>query len=224
VVCLHTNRDGTNHSKIELVQRFFWNEEKMARANIDTAGWTWSAVAVGVIASLVVQVLLVMIGFGVGLVGVDAVSSSQTAVWLGFAWWTFSGIFAAAVGGWVAGVLSPTRDLRLKAIGGLTARAIATLIVVGVSGLAAGTAGTAAGALIGPVATAGESFRTAQSATGGRRQTVGQAAGTTAPSMEEARTQLSAAMLISVVALLLGGLAAYYAGQQSPNRDEVLAG
>jgi hypothetical protein len=192
----------------------------MARTSIDAAGWTWSAVASGVIASLIVQVLLTMLGLGIGLVSVDANSSAAAPAWAGFAWWALSGIFAAAVGGWVAGTLSPTANLRLKAIGGVTAWAITTLIVVGMSGVTAGGAGiTAAGALGGPVVAASRDFQTAQRAANlGRRETVG---ATMPLNVEHARKQLATGMLLSAIALILGAFAAYYAGMFSESRRSV---
>jgi hypothetical protein len=190
----------------------------MARANIDSAGWTWSAVASGVIASLVVQIILTMLGFAAGLVGADSASSAKTAVWLGFAWWSFSGIFAAAAGGWVAGILSPTRDERLKGIGGLTAWAVATIIVVAVSGLAAGAGTTTAGALAGPVIAAGTNYQNARESSANiRRETVGQTM-RSGPTADQARKQLSIAMLVSAVALVFGAVAAYFAACFAPSR------
>jgi MFS family permease len=190
----------------------------MPRATIDTAGWTWSAVAIGVVASLIVQVLLTMLGFGIGLVGADTTSSATGMSWAAFGWWAISGIIAAFVAGWVAGAFSPTHDRRLKAAGGLAAWAVATLLVIGATGLAAGTAGTVASALSGPVAGAGQRL---QDATGSpRRETTGQAAGQ--PSLETARKQLSMAMLASFVALLLGAGAAYAGGSTAmsmPGRE-----
>jgi hypothetical protein len=195
----------------------------MARANINTAGWTWSAVATGVIASLVVQIILTMLGFGAGLVGADAAASAKTAAWLGFAWWAFSGIFAAAAGGWVAGILAPTRDERLKGIGGLTAWAVATIIVVAVSGLAAGAGTTTAGALAGPTIAASTNYQNARaSAANQRRETVGQNM-QSGQSIDQARKHLSMAMLVSAVALVLGAIAAYFAACFAPNRRAIEA-
>src|SRR5690349_13987251 len=148
----------------------FEQERAMARTSIDGAGWTWSAVISGVIASLMVQVLLTMLGLGIGLVSFDASSSATMPAWAGFAWWTASGVFSAAVAGTVAGALSPTTNMRLKAIGGVTAWAIATLIVIGVSGLTAGAGVSAASALGGPVTTASRSLHTAQTVSPGRRE------------------------------------------------------
>jgi hypothetical protein len=67
--------------------------------------WTWSAVLAGVFASLVVQILLTMLGFGVGLLAIDvptAQSAPAGAGWAAFVWWAVSGIIAAFVGGAVA--------------------------------------------------------------------------------------------------------------------------
>jgi hypothetical protein len=190
----------------------------MARATINTAGWTWSAVASGVIASLVVQVLLTMLGLGVGLVSFDATSSTALPAWLGFAWWAASGIFAAGVGGWVAGMLSPTANMRLKAIAGVTSWAVATLVVVGVTGVtAAGTGVTAFGPMCGPAAYMSRSFQTSSNAVVVRRETTGQAS----PMTDSARKQFATGMLISTFALMLGALTAFMGGWYSPNRDEL---
>jgi hypothetical protein len=188
----------------------------MARASINTAGWTWSAVASGVIASLVVQVLLTMLGLGIGLVSFDAGSGAAGPAWVGFAWWAISGIIAAAVGGCVAGMLSPTRNIRLKAIGGITAWAVATLIIVGVSGMAAGSGFTAATALAGPVNISSQ-YQASRVMGGGRRETVGQPMANS----ESARKQFATGMLISTFALILGALAAFAGGWYAPNREDV---
>jgi len=190
-----------------------------ARTTINTAGWTWSAVASGVIASLIVQVLLTMLGLGVGLVSFDATSSTAMPAWIGFAWWVASGIFAGGVGGWVAGMLSPTANMRLKAIAGVTSWAIATLVVVGVTGLTAGTGVSAVGSMSGPATFMSRSFQTSSSSIVARRETTGQALTTT--TTESARKQFATGMLISTFALMLGALTAFMGGWYSPNRNEL---
>lgn len=58
-------------------------------------GWTWSAVLAGVFTSLVVQILLTMLGFGIGLIAIDiptATSAPAGAGWAAFVWWAVSGI------------------------------------------------------------------------------------------------------------------------------------
>ena len=39
--------------------------------------WTWSAVLAGVFASLVVQIILIMLGLGVGLLTVSAATATE---------------------------------------------------------------------------------------------------------------------------------------------------
>ena len=73
-------------------------------------GWTWSAVLAGVFASLVVQILLTMLGFGIGLLAIDvptAQSAPAGATWAAFVWWAVSGIIAAFIGGAIAAANSP---------------------------------------------------------------------------------------------------------------------
>src|SRR3954451_21591339 len=96
-------------------------------------GWTWSPVLAGVFASLVVQILLVMLGFGIGLLAVDiptAQSAPASAGWAAFVWWAISGIIAAFVGGAVAAANSPDQS-GLGRIGhALAAWAVTTVVVV----------------------------------------------------------------------------------------------
>jgi hypothetical protein len=73
-------------------------------------GWTWSAVLAGVFSSLVVQILLTMLGLGIGLIAIDvptAASAPATSGWAAFVWWSVSGIIAAFIGGAVAAANSP---------------------------------------------------------------------------------------------------------------------
>src|SRR3954463_11436672 len=86
----------------------------MARTSTRTStafsGWTWQAVLAGVFMSLTIQILLTMLGFGVGLLSVDvqtAGSVPQGAGWGAFVWWAVSGIIAAFVGGAIAAANSP---------------------------------------------------------------------------------------------------------------------
>jgi hypothetical protein len=190
--------------------------QSTAGESVHTATLTWTAVATGVIASLIVQVILVMIGFGVGLITADTSSGASIPAWLIFAWWIASGIFAAAVGGWICGTLSPTADEGLKGVGGLTTWAVATLIVVAVSGLTLGAGVTSLSALGGPVIAASERLKDAQNPSN-RRETVGQAQASL-PSADEARKNLASAMLISAFSLIAGAAAAYFAARSS-SRD-----
>ncbi len=106
----------------------------MALRNFSFAGWSWSAVFVGAIVSLIFQVLLVMAGFGFGLLSIDvpaAESAPTAASWAVFCWWAVSGVISAFAGGWAAANFSPGFTAESRAAHGLLAWALATLVVVG---------------------------------------------------------------------------------------------
>src|SRR5919198_5782004 len=106
----------------------------MPLGNFTFSGWTWSAVFVGVVASLVFQVLMVMAGFGFGLLAIDvptAEAAPKAVSWAVFAWWAVSGVMSAFVGGWVAANFSDIFTPETRATHGLMAWALATLIVIG---------------------------------------------------------------------------------------------
>jgi hypothetical protein len=176
--------------------------------------WTWSAVFAGVVASLIFQILLVMAGFGLGLLTIDvptADSAPKAASWAVFAWWAVSGVISAFVGGWVAANFSDTFTPESRATHGLMAWAIATLIVVG----AAAFAGThsLANSLGGPT---GSMMAQYQRLSDPGRQTAGQARPSTAQ-LEQARRNLALAMIGSFVALLVGAGAAVAGSQWLPD-------
>src|SRR5262245_45714121 len=98
------------------------------------AGWTWSAVLAGVFASLGLQILLTMLGFGVGLLSVDVSTASEapkTAGWIAFVWWAVSGIIAAFIGGAVAAANSPDQSDAGRVGHAMAAWAVAIVVVVG---------------------------------------------------------------------------------------------
>ena len=172
-------------------------------------GWTWNAVLAGVFTSLVVQILLTMLGFGIGMLSVDvptAASAPQGATWAAFVWWAVSGIVAAAAGGAVAASLAPDGTQASRAGHALAAWAVATVIVVGAAALTAGSAVSIASSLGGPSYAAGA--RLDAYASRNTRATTGQAA-PTAAQIEQARRHFGYVMLASFFALLLGAGAAY---------------
>jgi uncharacterized membrane protein len=76
------------------------------------------------------QMILTMVGIGVGLSTVDvaaaeAPSSASFSVGAGI-WWVISGILAAAVGGYIAGRLSGKASQSTTAYHGLIAWAVST--------------------------------------------------------------------------------------------------
>src|SRR5205814_6272976 len=125
----------------------------MAIHQFSVRNWTWSAVFAGVIASLVFQVLLLMAGFGFGLLTIDvptADAAPKVVSWAVFAWWAVSGVISAFAGGWVAANFSESLTAEGRATHGLMAWAIATLIVVGVGALGSSSL---ASNLVGPTGT-----------------------------------------------------------------------
>jgi hypothetical protein len=186
----------------------------MAFRTFTFSGWTWSAVFAGVITALIFQVLLVMLGFGFGLLAIDvptADSAPKAVTWGVFTWWAVSGVISAFAGGWVAANFSDSFTPEGCATHGLMAWAVATLIVIGVTAFAA--ANSVAGNLVGP---AGTAYAQYQRLVEPRAQTAAQARATQAQ-LEQARRNLAIAMLASFVALLVGAGAALAGSQWMPD-------
>src|SRR5215212_11814294 len=116
-------------------------------------GWTWSAVLAGVFASLVVQILLTMLGFGIGLLAIDvptAQSAPAGAGWAAFVWWAVSGIIAAFIGGAIAAANSPDQTAPGRVAHAVGSWAVATVLVVAATAMTAGTTASVASNLAGP--------------------------------------------------------------------------
>ncbi|HEX4892633.1 MAG TPA: PhnA-like protein [Hyphomicrobiaceae bacterium] len=114
---------------------------------------TWSAVFAGVALSLVTQLLLNMLGMGIGVGVFDpqgGLANQLSNISMGAAiWWAVSGIIAAAMGGYAAGRLCGQPEPTTAAWHGLTSWAFATIAVTWlfastVSMIVGGTANTAA--------------------------------------------------------------------------------
>ncbi|MPZ38279.1 MAG: hypothetical protein GEU95_09445 [Rhizobiales bacterium] len=184
----------------------------------DRVTFSWTAVLAGVTAALVVQVMLTMLGLGIGLISIDTSTAANTLVgvsWASFLYWAISGIIAAFVGGWIAGVVSAPSTGTGHA---LAAWAVATLIVIGVSMLAAGNSASIASNVMGP---SGYSVARYDRLTDRAPQqgTVGQAATAGKQDIEAARRAVAGSMLGSFIALLLGAIAAFFGGRMA-NREE----
>jgi hypothetical protein len=182
--------------------------------------WTWSPILAGVFASLVVQILLTMLGFGIGLLALDthtAASAPAGAGWAAFVWWAVSGIIAAFIGGAIAAANSPDQSGLGRVGHALGAWAVATVVVVAAAAMVPASAGSIAGNLAGPSYAA--NARVAYYANNPVRETVGSTSRPAAQvQMEEARKHLAYAMLASFFALLLGAGAAYAAGMATTAR------
>ena len=96
---------------------------------------SWGAVLAGVVVALVAQLILNMIGIGVGASTLEpGAGAEQNPSARGFslgaaAWWAVSGILAALAGGFTAGRLSGEPKESTAAWHGLTCWALTTLVV-----------------------------------------------------------------------------------------------
>lgn len=95
---------------------------------------SWGAILAGVAAALVVQLLLNILGVGVGASSLDAANTGDNPTASGFSltagiWWTLSGIIASFVGGIVAGRLCGTSDDNTAHWHGFVSWCAATLVI-----------------------------------------------------------------------------------------------
>jgi hypothetical protein len=96
---------------------------------------SWGAVLAGVVVSLVTQLILNLLGVGVGAATLDptagaAGNPSATGFSIGAGiWWALSGLLAAAAGGYTAGRLAGRPQESTAGWHGLTAWAFTTLLV-----------------------------------------------------------------------------------------------
>jgi hypothetical protein len=135
---------------------------------------SWGAIFAGVVVALVVQVLLTMLGVGVGIATLDPgtrdnPAASTFSIVAGI-WYVLSGIVAAFAGGYIAARMSGKTAATTGALHGLTTWAFTTLLVLYLLS-------TAVGSIVGGV------FSGVASAVGGLGQTAAQ---TAAPMLEEA--------------------------------------
>jgi hypothetical protein len=134
----------------------------------------WGAIFAGVVVALVVQILLTMLGVGIGMATLDPASGDNPAASTfsitAAIWWFISGIIAAFAGGYIAARMSGRTVPTTGAFHGLTTWAVTTLVVLYLLT-------TTAGSLVGGV------FTGVASAIGGVGQTVAQSA---APMLAEA--------------------------------------
>jgi hypothetical protein len=166
-----------------------------------TSPVVWGAVVAGVFIALVVHILLNMLGAGIGAVSMDVGTptegEAQAVGWGAFTWWSISGIIAAFAGGWAAGVLAAAAGSRNGALHGFLSWAVTTVLVVTGAAVASGTAAAAIGAMFAPLPTFTE-----------RPQEISEAA----------QTAIAVFSLVSLVALLIGAVAATWGGRLASAR------
>jgi len=94
---------------------------------------SWGAVLAGVVTALVTQLILNMLGIGIGVATLDPATgdnpqASTFSIAAGI-WWTLSGIIASFAGGYLAGRLSGRPKESTAGFHGLIAWAATTLII-----------------------------------------------------------------------------------------------
>jgi hypothetical protein len=186
--------------------------------------WSWSAVMAGVFVSLLVQILLTMVGLGIGMLAVDiptADSAPATVGWATFVWWAMSGILAAFAGGLVAASLSEDESEHFRVGHAVAAWVVTTVIVVGVTAFSAGSAANVMANLGGPAYAAAQQVDALRAAprTTTTGQTVQPAPRLTRAEADKARKHFGYVMLASFAALLLGAGAAYAGGLSAPQES-----
>ena len=95
---------------------------------------SWGAIFAGVVVALVVQVLLTMLGVGIGIATLDPGTSDNPAastfsIAAGI-WYVVAGIIAAFAGGYIAARMSGKTVPTIGALHGLTTWAFTTLLVL----------------------------------------------------------------------------------------------
>lgn len=119
---------------------------------------SWGAVMAGAVTALAVQVLLAMLGTGLGASTIDPTSGSGTpsasSLGVGAAiWWGVSSLLSLAVGGYVAGRLSGVARPGEGGLHGLLTWAVAVLATVYLVGSTAGALMRGAGGVLSTAAT-----------------------------------------------------------------------
>lgn len=126
---------------------------------------SWAAIFAGVVVGLVTQLLLTMLGAGIGFAavgGADAPSAEGVSIVSGV-WFIVSGLISSFVGGYVAARMSGRTVATTGAMHGLTAWAFTTLLVLWLLTTSVGSiVGGALGGVASAIGTVGDTL--AQSA------------------------------------------------------------
>ena len=170
-------------------------------ANVSTAG-----IVYGVFAALVTNLMLGLLGVGLGLTAADTSTFAGTGVadatvaWSAVVGWAIAAIISAFVGGAVAGWMAGAVD-GSPGFHGLASWAVTTVVIAAAAGFLAGT-GSAVGAIAGP------SFESP--ALGDNLS---------AADLEAAANIAGAFALATFVTLALGAIAAYFGAQMAAHRE-----
>ena len=126
---------------------------------------SWSAVFAGVLVAIVAQMLLTLLGLGIGLSTIDPVTERNPTAGLGTGsaiWYIISSLLSLFLGGWVAGRLASAPRLFDGVIHGVLTWCLVTLLTVYFLTTAIGGIIGGAGKLVGSlVSTAGSAVASA---------------------------------------------------------------
>lgn len=126
---------------------------------------SWSAIFAGVLIAIVVQLLLSLLGVGIGLGTIDPVEEQNPTAGLGIGsaiWYIVSSLISLFVGGWVAGRLASTPRLFDGIIHGVLTWCLVTLLTIYFLTTTIGSILGGVGRLVGSVArTAGSAVSAA---------------------------------------------------------------
>ncbi len=102
---------------------------------------SWSGIIAGVFAAVAMQLLLNLLGIGIGASSINATQGDQPGQGMAIGaviWFVLSWILSLAVGAWTACQFSPHGDRRTGALQGFLVWAVATIVVIYLLSTAAG--------------------------------------------------------------------------------------
>lgn len=143
-------------------------------------GVSWSSIFAGVTAAIAVQLLLNLLGIGVGSATINPQQGQQPGQGLAVGaaiWFVISSIVALFVGGWIAGRLSGTQNKKDGALHGFVTWALASLVLFYLLSTAVGGLVGGAASVLGQ--TASLAARGAQAMTPAATNVISQATGVT---------------------------------------------
>lgn len=170
---------------------------------------SWGAVFAGVALAMVSQLILNLLGIGVGAAAFEpaGVSDTATGYSLGAAiWWAVAGIIAAFIGGFAAGRLCGQSKKTTAGWHGLTSWAVSILLIGLVMTTAAGT--IVAGPLSDMMGQGGTGMEA--TTTTGATGTTGTETGEAMQKADEVSGSVAGGAFFAAIALLLGALASWW--------------
>jgi hypothetical protein len=152
----------------------------VAESSTLVRGVSWSSIFAGVTAAIAVQLLLNLLGMGVGAATINPQQGQQPGQGLAVGaaiWFVLSSVISLFVGGWIAGRLAGTPNKKDGALHGFVTWALASLVLFYLLSTAVGRVVGGAAGVLGQ--TASLAARGAQAATPTATNVIAQATGVT---------------------------------------------